>query len=240
MASVIAFALSNEQSRESLSADMLCFGVLILAAGVLGQERCCAPSRFEGYEDFVLGYSRPGERPDAILGESRIHFDSVGQRLAYTHITRSENGGETREFRVIDRFSEGQRLFIEGEDCTISPLSGELRPVCVNEEAEYMGNFRIGVGPNAQQLDDWVERSTHTVKNYQATREGCYPFMSREAHVAHDGEVTSYINIVSFNRLTEGIADDRVFETPDECRVVKYTPEMPEALKLLERRFIRQ
>ena len=53
-----------------------------------------------------------------------------------------------------------------------------------------MGNFRIGVGPNAQQLDDWVERSTHTVKNYQATREGCYPFMSREAHVAHDGEVT--------------------------------------------------
>ena len=61
--------------------------------------------------------------------------------------------------------------------------------VNITEEAEHVGDFRIGVGPNAQYLDDWRERSPHSVVSYQTTREGCFPFMYRHAHVAHDGEV---------------------------------------------------
>ena len=46
-----------------------------LVAGVISQEHCCAPREFEGYEDFVFGFSRPGERADAALVRSCFYFN---------------------------------------------------------------------------------------------------------------------------------------------------------------------
>ena len=58
------------------------------------------------------------------------------------------------------------------------------------EHARHVGDFRIGIGPNAQTLDDWEERGQHHVLSYQTTREGCFPFLYRHAHLGHEGEET--------------------------------------------------
>ena len=41
--------------------------LLLCVSVVLGQEHCCAPSAFEGHDEFVFAFSMPGEVPDAAL-----------------------------------------------------------------------------------------------------------------------------------------------------------------------------
>ncbi|KAL0481873.1 hypothetical protein AKO1_011303 [Acrasis kona] len=149
----------------------------------------------------------PSKRYD---DEHNIYFDADNQRQ---RLDVHEFEPEEKHFTIIDRYDLKKSFLIDSvaKTCTVHPLSGELEPYCLNDNAKHVGTLSLG---GQLKCDIYTQEAFGFDTRYVLASHSDIPINIFSKGVAHHDTAAS---IQEWYNYQHGIKDASVFDVPPEC-----------------------